>query len=65
LENGRDDHRKSAVWRWDSIFPDPTMTVAAIDCPVHHSIILEMNTDSYRRKSAETKSRRKSTGSAA
>jgi hypothetical protein len=50
---------------WDSIFPDPTMTVAAIDCLVHHSIILEMNTDSYRRTSAETKPRRKFTGSAA
>jgi len=49
---------------WDSIFPDPAMTVAAIDRLVHHSIILEMNTDSYRRKSAETKLRRKSTGSA-
>jgi DNA replication protein DnaC len=34
---------------------DPAMTVAAIDRLVHHSIILEMNTDSYRRKSAETK----------
>ena len=31
------------------------MTVAAIDRLVHHSIILEMNTDSYRRKFAETK----------
>lgn len=39
---------------WDIIFPDPAMTVAAIDRLVHHSIILEMNTDSYRRKSAET-----------
>jgi hypothetical protein len=37
------------------------MTVAAIDRLVHHSIILEMNTDSYRRKSAEMKLRRKST----
>jgi DNA replication protein DnaC len=49
---------------WDAIFPDPAMTVAAIDRLVHHSIILEMNTDSYRRKSAEMKLRRKSTGSA-
>ena len=50
---------------WDSIFPDPAMTVAAIDRLVHHSIILEMNTDSYRRKSAEMKLRRKAPGSAA
>jgi DNA replication protein DnaC len=49
---------------WDSIFPDHAMTVAAIDRLVHHSIILEMNTDSYRRKSAEIKLRRKGTGSA-
>jgi DNA replication protein DnaC len=49
---------------WDSIFPDPAMTVAAIDRLVHHSIILEMNTDSYRRKSAEIKLRRKAPGSA-
>ena len=47
---------------WDSIFPDPAMTVAAIDRLVHHSIILEMNTDSYRRKSAELKLRRKTPG---
>ena len=49
---------------WDAIFPDPSMTVAAIDRLVHHSIILEMNADSYRRKSAETKLRRKATGPA-
>ncbi len=40
---------------WDSIFPDPAMTVAAIDRLVHHAIILEMNTDSYRRKSAQAR----------
>jgi DNA replication protein DnaC len=38
---------------WDAIFPDPAMTVAAIDRLVHHAIILEINTDSYRRRSAE------------
>ena len=38
---------------WNDIFPDPAMTVAAIDRLVHHAIILEMNTDSYRRRSAE------------
>lgn len=35
---------------WDAIFPDPAMTVAAIDQLVHHAMIIEMNTDSYRRK---------------
>ena len=49
---------------WDAIFPDPAMTVAAIDRLVHHSIILEMTTDSYRRKSAEMKLRKKAPGSA-
>jgi DNA replication protein DnaC len=37
---------------WDQIFPDPTMTVAAIDRLVHHATILELNTESYRRRSA-------------
>jgi DNA replication protein DnaC len=40
---------------WNDIFPDPAMTVAAIDRLVHHAIILEMNTDSYRRRSAEAR----------
>jgi len=31
------------------------MTVAAIDRLVHHAIILEMNTESYRRRSAQAK----------
>lgn len=48
---------------WDAIFPDPAMTVAAIDRLVHHAIILEMNTDSYRRKSAEAKAANRPTGS--
>lgn len=37
---------------WDQIFPDPAMTVAAIDRLVHHGIILEINTDSYCRRAA-------------
>ena len=37
------------------MFGDPAMTVAAIDHLVHHAIILEMNTDSYRRRSAEAR----------
>ena len=40
---------------WDQIFPDPAMTVAAIDRLVHHAIILEMNTDSYRRRTAQAR----------
>ncbi len=41
---------------WDTIFPDPAMTVAAIDRLVHHAVILEMNIDSYRRKTAQARS---------
>ncbi|MFL5236418.1 MAG: ATP-binding protein, partial [Rhizomicrobium sp.] len=33
---------------WNRIFPDPAMTLAAIDRLVHHSTILEMNVESYR-----------------
>lgn len=37
---------------WDSVFPDKAMTVAAIDRLVHHATILEMNVESYRRRTA-------------
>lgn len=40
---------------WDGIFPDPSMTVAVVDRLVHHATILELNTDSYRRKCAAKK----------
>ncbi|MBT3633279.1 MAG: ATP-binding protein, partial [Candidatus Marinimicrobia bacterium] len=33
---------------WEKIFKDPMTTAAAIDRLVHHSIILELNVDSYR-----------------
>lgn len=41
---------------WDRIFPDPAVTVAAIDRLVHHATILEMNVDSYRRRAAASRS---------
>jgi len=34
--------------KWDAIFKDPMTTAAAIDRLVHHSVILELNIDSYR-----------------
>jgi DNA replication protein DnaC len=38
---------------WDNVFPDPGMTVAAIDRLVHHSTIFELNNvESYRSKEA-------------
>ena len=40
---------------WDKIFKDPMTTAAAIDRLVHHSIILELDGDSYRAQHAKTK----------
>jgi DNA replication protein DnaC len=37
---------------WGDVFPDPSMTVAAIDRLVHHSTIFELNVESYRRRHA-------------
>jgi DNA replication protein DnaC len=37
---------------WGQIFPNPAVTVAAIDRLVHHATILELNTESYRRRVA-------------
>ena len=38
---------------WDNVFPDPGMTLAAIDRLVHHSTIFELNkVESYRGKQA-------------
>ena len=37
---------------WGRIFPDQAMTLATIDRLVHHATILEMNVESYRRKTA-------------
>lgn len=50
---------------WNDVFPDPGMTVAAIDRLVHHSTIFEMNVESYRRRTASDKQnsrRRQSSG---
>ena len=37
---------------WNKVFPDPTMTLAAVDQLVHHATIFEMNVESYRRRVA-------------
>lgn len=42
---------------WGRIFPEQAMTLAAIDRLVHHSTILEMNVQSYRRKAAVDRKR--------
>ena len=37
---------------WNDVFPEPAMTVAAIDRLVHHATIFELNVESYRRRAA-------------
>ena len=37
---------------WEQVFPDPAMTLAAVDRLVHHSTIFELNVESYRRRTA-------------
>lgn len=38
--------------RWDQVFAEPAMTLAAVDRLVHHSTIFELNVESYRRRIA-------------
>jgi DNA replication protein DnaC len=40
---------------WGKIFPDPAMTLAAVDRLVHHATIFELNVESYRRREAVKK----------
>jgi DNA replication protein DnaC len=40
---------------WGRIFPDPAMTLAAVDRLVHHATLFEMNVESYRRRAAVTR----------
>jgi DNA replication protein DnaC len=46
--------------KWEQIFKDPMTTAAAIDRLVHHSIILELNIDSYRLEQSQRKGGEKS-----
>lgn len=46
--------------KWEKIFKDPMVTAAAIDRLVHHSVIVELNLESYRISHA--KKRRKTSG---
>lgn len=39
--------------KWDKIFKDPMTTAAAIDRLVHHSVIIELDCDSYRARQAQ------------
>lgn len=48
--------------QWERIFKDPTTTAAAVDRLVHHSVIIELNLESYRLK--ESKKRKTTAGDA-
>ncbi len=41
--------------KWENIFKSPMVTAAAIDRLVHHSIIIEMNLESFRMEQAKIK----------
>ncbi|NER07143.1 MAG: ATP-binding protein [Okeania sp. SIO3C4] len=41
--------------QWNTIFADDMMTVAAVDRLVHHAVIIELNADSYRKRSADNR----------
>ena len=43
--------------QWDKIFPQPAMTVAAIDRLVQRATIFELNVESYRRRTASDNKR--------
>ena len=45
--------------QWEKIFKDPMTTAAAIDRLVHHSVILEVNLDSYRLEKAKKRVKKK------
>ena len=42
--------------QWDAIFTDSMMTVAAVDRLVHHALIIEIQTQSYRKQAAVLRS---------
>jgi DNA replication protein DnaC len=58
LISARYEHRSILITanqpfgEWNRIFPDPAMTLAAVDRLVHHATIFEMNVESYRRRTA-------------
>ena len=45
--------------QWEKIFKDPMTTAAAIDRLVHHSVILEVNLESYRLEKAKKRGMKK------
>ena len=63
LISARYEHRSILITanqpfgEWNKIFPDPAMTLAAVDRLVHHATIFELNVESYRQRSALNKKR--------
>lgn len=47
--------------QWDQVFPDALMTVAAIDRIIHHATIVEIDSQSYRKKHRKQKQTRDQT----
>lgn len=45
--------------QWGEVFVEPAMTLAAVDRLVHHATILEMNVQSYRRRTAQAQQPRR------
>ncbi|MEO0926996.1 MAG: IS21-like element helper ATPase IstB, partial [Cyanobacteria bacterium J06643_13] len=43
--------------KWDSIFPNSMMTVAAVDRLVHHALIFELQAESYRQQAATARNK--------
>jgi DNA replication protein DnaC len=50
--------------KWEQIFKDPMTAAAAIDRLVHHSVILELNIESYRMQEAKKNKSKKLDGHA-
>lgn len=46
--------------KWDSIFSDSMMTVAAVDRLVHHALIIEIKAESFRKQAAANRAKSKS-----
>ena len=43
--------------KWEAIFKDPMVAAAAIDRLVHHSVIIELNLQSYRMEQAKARTK--------
>lgn len=46
--------------QWDSIFADSMMTVAAVDRLIHHAVIVDIQAESFRKRSAASRVTRSS-----